>query len=321
MLYSTYVDYSFLERFISRDVHTDKLGDVLSHNSDVTAITFLKKDHLLGMALSCLGMAKWVPYERTHPKFYLSEANIPFFRRPIVWAYFLASRAMSSAIILQTQSAREYWEKEIGYRKQTFVLPNIFFTFPPIDSMKKRSSCHIVMGGRLIAVKDYDLALESFAELKNRGFFFSASIFGEGPLKQHLERKISLLNISSQVRIPGYSQNFLQHLRESDLYLMTSYIEGMPNSLGEALGNGLICVSTYFPGIEDLINPSEKNGVQVVRERTPSAIASTIISIWDNEELRSNLGIMNARSISNSFSEASVSSRYIAIIGSLEHAN
>ncbi|EFX60132.1 hypothetical protein DAPPUDRAFT_345231, partial [Daphnia pulex] len=54
------------------------------------------------------------------------------------------------------------------------------------------------MGGRLIAVKDYDLALESFFELKKRGFCFTASIFGEGPLKQHLKERISKLDLSSQ---------------------------------------------------------------------------------------------------------------------------
>ncbi len=56
-----------------------------------------------------------------------------------------------------------------------------------------------------------------------------------------------------RVRFIEDTDNVLLHLCESDLYVMPSLSEGMPNALMEALACGLPAIATDVPGVEDLL--------------------------------------------------------------------
>jgi glycosyltransferase involved in cell wall biosynthesis len=67
---------------------------------------------------------------------------------------------------------------------------------------------------------------------------------------------------SESVRFTGWKQNTADYLRASDIFILPSLGEGLPNSLLEAMACGLTCMSTRIGGISELITDG-KNGLLI----------------------------------------------------------
>jgi len=67
------------------------------------------------------------------------------------------------------------------------------------------------------------------------------------------------LKVSNQVLFPGWleKQELWKIYLASDLFIMPSLDEGMPNAMLEALGAGLPCVGSNIGGIKDILQYKE----------------------------------------------------------------
>ena len=101
----------------------------------------------------------------------------------------------------------------------------------------------IVAVGRLDPIKDYPNLLEAFALLLKRR---SARliVFGEGAQRDALATRIDALGIDESVSLAGYFRNPAKEMNASDLFVLSSRLEGLPGVLIQALGCGLRIVST-----------------------------------------------------------------------------
>nr|WP_255553742.1 glycosyltransferase [Maritimibacter sp. DP1N21-5] len=102
----------------------------------------------------------------------------------------------------------------------------------------------IVSLGRLSAEKDFALALRVMAELPDD---FTLTLFGEGDEREALARDIASLEISERVTLAGRTENPAEAMRDADLFLCTSKVEGFGNAIVEAQSVGLPVVSVDCP--------------------------------------------------------------------------
>ena len=72
-------------------------------------------------------------------------------------------------------------------------------------------------------------------------------ILGEGPLRAELEAQVNALGIADRVKLPGHTANTLAHFARSDVFVLSSRVEGLPNVLVEAMMCGCTPVSTDCP--------------------------------------------------------------------------
>ena len=72
-------------------------------------------------------------------------------------------------------------------------------------------------------------------------------ILGDGPLKAELQALIKELNLGHAVKLLGYVDNPLKYFSRSDIFVLSSHVEGMPNVLVEAMMCGCTPVSTNCP--------------------------------------------------------------------------
>jgi glycosyltransferase involved in cell wall biosynthesis len=72
-------------------------------------------------------------------------------------------------------------------------------------------------------------------------------ILGDGPERSNLEILIRMLNLESYVYMPGYVDNPFNYLKRSDVFVLSSIYEGLPNVLIHALLLGKKCISTDCP--------------------------------------------------------------------------
>ena len=79
-------------------------------------------------------------------------------------------------------------------------------------------------------------------------------IAGDGIEKLKLKRLSEKLNISSKIKYFGFLKDVKPILKLSNLYVNTSYFEGFPNSVVEAINHGIpVICSQSHGGINEIL--------------------------------------------------------------------
>jgi glycosyltransferase involved in cell wall biosynthesis len=115
--------------------------------------------------------------------------------------------------------------------------------------------------------------------------------------------------LEDAVSMPGNVENPLQYFRRSDVFVLSSYVEGLPNVLVEAMLCGCTPVSTNCPTGPREVLEDGKYGY-LVPMRNPTALANAIVHALDQPIPAR----MLARAI-ESFQEESVIQRHLALLG------
>lgn len=172
------------------------------------------------------------------------------------------------------------------------VLPNLADTDEirrnseiPIKA-KKDNRVFIATVGRLEFEKGIDLALEAASELKNRGISFDWEVFGDGSLRQDLERQIEKKHLEDVFFLRGVVSNPYPYMKRADIIVQTSRYEGKSIVLDEAKILGKPIVVTDYPSVSDQI----KDGVTgLITEFSPQSVADAIIQLLHDVKLREKL--------------------------------
>ena len=137
-----------------------------------------------------------------------------------------------------------------------------------------RSSPVIVAAGRLTQAKGFNLLLDAIS-LVTRDTPCRLIILGEGPDREALEEQLQRLGLESSVSLPGFVANPYSFFSNSDLFVLSSYWEGLPTVLIEALACGTPVVSTDCPSGPKEILENGRLG-QLVPVGDVKALASEI---------------------------------------------
>jgi len=166
----------------------------------------------------------------------------------------------STAIVVQNKMQRKMLPFKM--RKKTYVIPNPVFTEEgvTIEHDYDRRVEKIVMIGRLEKQKNYDMALKAMNIIRKKYQTLCLNIYGEGTLREEIEHKIKYYDLEKTVQLRGWTERVYTVFADSDMYILTSDYEGMPNALMEAMAAGLPCISTNCKtGPTDIIE-DEKTG-------------------------------------------------------------
>lgn len=77
---------------------------------------------------------------------------------------------------------------------------------------------------------------------------YKLDIYGEGNKREELNNLIIKNNLEDKVSLRGNSDKIFNELQNSDIFVLTSDYEGMPNALIEAMAMGLPVISTDCKG-------------------------------------------------------------------------
>lgn len=99
---------------------------------------------------------------------------------------------------------------------------------------------------RLAPQKGLDLLLEAATLIKQRGIDFTWLVAGDGPLKAQLNQQID--DAALPVKLLGRREDIGALLAQADVVVQTSYWEGQPLTLREAMQAGRAIVATDVGG-------------------------------------------------------------------------
>jgi glycosyltransferase involved in cell wall biosynthesis len=154
----------------------------------------------------------------------------------------------------------------------------------------------IISVGRLVAFKGFEYLIDACAELARRGLDFTCEIIGDGPVRDDLQTKIDMLNLSPRVNLLGsLSQGaVLEKLQAADIFALASVVDRQgasdifPTVIIEAMAAARPVVSTRLAGIPESIVHGE-TGLLVPPGDT-IALAQALQRLIENPELQARYG-------------------------------
>lgn len=128
--------------------------------------------------------------------------------------------------------------------------------------------------GRISPEKGQADLVEALGILKAQGHPVSAVIAGDGPDRARITERVRALGLEASVRLPGYIDPPQRILEETDLMVLPSHTEGLPNVVLEALAMDVPVLATRVGGTPEIVTDGETG--RLVEPRAPEALAAAI---------------------------------------------
>lgn len=201
-------------------------------------------------------------------------------------------------MIFQSQGAADFYFKKGG---RYDVIPNPCIVGDTISKRNKNGLIKIVSSSRLAKEKNIDIIFRAYKKTKtfNNSILY---IYGEGPEEERLKSLAAKLEISDKVMFRGKVADIPEEIKDSDIFILVSSAEGMPNGLIEALALGIPCITTNcMTNNTNSLVENEVNGI-IVKKRNILELADAIERIAENKEFAEKLSY-NAIKIREELSE------------------
>ncbi len=194
----------------------------------------------------------------------------------------------ASGVILQTERSKSFFSQRVS--RTSVILPNSLNPLFIRERFRGEREKRIVSVGRLDANKNHEMMIRAFAGLAGRYPEYTLTIYGEGELREHLQKLIASLGLEEKVFLPGVVPDVAERIEKATLFLLVSYSEGVSNALIEALALGLPVIATDVPsgGTQELIRHGE-NGL-IIPPGDEEALKAAMERLLSDGEYAERLG-------------------------------
>lgn len=222
----------------------------LKERKSQVAISFLSRCNIMLIIAGLFSKTKIIVCDRNnllrkYPKYVFTLS---------CWVY-----ALADAVCVQTNEMKSFYPQYL--QKKMYVLEN------PLDFDEMQKQClgqkikkenTIISIGRLERQKDFETLIKSFGRLTEDFPDWKLKIFGQGNKREQLEQLIHELGLSGKVELCGVTHSPFLEMKKSQLFVLSSFFEGFPNVLCEAMYAGLPCIATRCEcGPAELIHEGE----------------------------------------------------------------
>jgi len=176
------------------------------------------------------------------------------------------------------------------------------FSFAPDDYL-------VGIVAHLAEHKGHKYLISATKILKEHTDKIKVIIVGGGPLKFELDKQAEEMKVKDIVYFLGFREDIPQILSSLDLFVLSSYLEGMGSSLLDAMACRLPVVATKAGGIPEVV-VHRKTGL-LVPARSPSYLARAILKLYEDRDLASRLGQKGYEVVKQKFSAEAMAAKII----------
>lgn len=151
-----------------------------------------------------------------------------------------------------------------------------------ISIKKQQDVFYYVTVGRFTKEKGIERLLNVHSKLRRDGYNIQLWIIGKGELQEKLNSIIKEKKIEDSVLMLGFQKNPYKYMAQADLYVCSSYVEGLSTTVLESLCLGVPIVTTDCPGMKELLGDSEYG---LISENSEDALFSQIKRILDDKSI------------------------------------
>ena len=128
----------------------------------------------------------------------------------------------------------------------------------PDNSPGCRCTRMVLFIGRLTEIKNPWVLLRAAKRLKEVDMNVRVDFCGDGPLYSELTRTVREYGMIDRVILHGAVSHtsIIELLKNTDIFVLSSKVEGLSNALLEAMACGAACICSNIPSNHDLISPN-----------------------------------------------------------------
>lgn len=215
----------------------------------------------------------------------------------------------ASGLIAQTSRARQIFSGRY-LQKNIVVIPNPFHVGQNLIDRRRDVILNV---GRFSSDKNQQLLLQYYKDLCK--WDWELILVGDGPLRKEVEREIVNSDLDDFVHVSGFVDNVYDYYDQAAIFAFTSYSEGFPNALGEAMASGCACIAfDCETGPSDLID----NGVDgfLIPVGDHAQYKQKLFHLMIDRDLRTRMGA-NARQKMEIFTPEIIARKYLDFIANL----
>lgn len=211
---------------------------------------------------------KWLFYQSDEEKFYNMMQQIVFVshnaKDEFGKLYSISPQIYQSVVnnIVDTQMILDLSQEQTEIKKRKFTICTLARLSPP---------------------KALDRLILATKLLKCKGYNIDVWILGSGRLYDTLKNMILENDLEDVVHLLGFFSNPYSIVKQADLFVCTSNVEGFPIAISEALILGLPVVSTNIKGVNELLCNGEYG---LLTEENADDIANKLEFLITNENMR-----------------------------------
>jgi sugar transferase (PEP-CTERM/EpsH1 system associated) len=186
------------------------------------------------------------------------------------------------------RAARQRFRAELGIHDHEFVIGCV---------------------GRMSPVKDHATMLRATEIFGRSSQRWRLLLAGDGPERAKLENQVACSDVlRGRVTFLGTTDNVAELLNALDVYVLPSIIEGISNSLLEAMATGVPVVATRTGGTPEVVG-TQQSGI-LVPVTAPGPLAESLTYLYQGPGERSRLGAAGQHRVKDAFSLDSMVRKY-----------
>jgi glycosyltransferase involved in cell wall biosynthesis len=203
----------------------------------------------------------------------------------------------ADAVISNAHATAERVEASCGYsRARITIIPNGVesLAMPQAPAVRREvrrqlgipESAFVVGSvGRLVAVKNFPMAIAALAQLRREPVDVHFLLVGDGPERDALQLQAKAAGVADRVHFPGHCTEVERYYAAMDVYVNCSLSEGLSQSLIEALSAGLPLVVTDVGDSRHVADGECPCGV-VVPSGAASELAGVLLTLLQDDSRR-----------------------------------
>lgn len=188
-------------------------------------------------------------------------------------------RRLDCVVVVSEQMRQELLNAGFDHGRVA-VIPNGVDTRRFASANGHAAGTQAITVARLSEEKGVDVLLDAWKGVVAKLPHARLLIVGHGPLRASLQRQVDEAGLNGTVRFLGELPDVLPDLQASDVFVLPSRSEGLPNALLQAMAAGLPCVATRVGGVSELIE-DRVNGRLVAPEQVEE-LAEALVWMFQN---------------------------------------
>ena len=232
---------------------------------------------------------------------------------------FLHNRMLTKSVFNNSTGMNDLANKGFHSSKCVLIPNTISIPDRPVSRMIN-DQVIILSVGRFVEAKDYKTAFLSIASTirkLNKNIRLKYVIIGYGLLENELREFVRNIEIEEYVEFVINPPDIDEYYMQTDIYLSTSIIEGLSNSIMEAMSYNIPVVATNVGDNEKLIIHNITG--YLVNRKGVDEISNYLSHLIENKELRNQFGLKGYYHLKENFSIEKFANRYVDLIEKLKN--
>lgn len=179
----------------------------------------------------------------------------------VIWLSHFFTKKMDMPIACSESVAQSYWDEQ---HYKMLAIPN-GCSLPVWERNQHEKTAlrkelglrddlqYMIFVGRFSQEKNPDMIVRAFEDLKDEYSDLGLILLGNGDMFEEINS-----HASDRIVVPGFKSNVYDYLKASDYYISASDVEGLANTLLEAMTVGLPCILSDIPSHREVVSKAER---------------------------------------------------------------